>query len=226
MAVTFCIVTYNRPDKLPSAVDAALMSDIGVSVTVIDNSLDHYAQGLVDDRATVITLPHNAGLGPALNLAYSLYDDYLVVGNDDLAVHPHTVRELVEHAEQFPSYKLLFGDHDDDGWFSLYLLRKQTFLELGGYDPAIVPVYYDDLDLLYRLRLLGYEPVTVHAATYDHVKNGHLKVLDPVQRELHERQFRRNEEYYKGKWGGHKFEERYTKPFNGGRPVVPPLIKE
>lgn len=231
MDVRLCITTMNRPAELVKAVEAAFGSDIELAdVVVIDNSTEHYAAQVLqpreDDRLSIITLPHNAGLGPALNLAFALYDDYLICQNDDVAVHPHAIRELVEHAEQFPSYKLLYGNHDDESMFSLFLLRKQAYLEVGGWDPAIWPIYYDDIDVLYKLRLLGYEPVTIHAATYDHVKNGTIKAFDAARKELHDRQFARNEALYQLKWGGLKFNERFTLPFNGGRAVVPPLIKE
>jgi GT2 family glycosyltransferase len=225
--VRLCITTYNRPAELVTCVDAGLRSDIELAgITVVDNSPAHYAQGLVGDRATVVTLPENIGFGPSINLFYAMYDDYIVYANDDVVVHPHSVRELVEHAERFPSYKLLYGNHDGEGMWSLFLLRKQAFLEAGPFDPAIWPLYYEDIDMLYRLRLLGYEPVTVHAATYGHIKNGTIKAFDVKRRILHERQFSRNEAYYRDKWGGLKFAETFTLPFNGGRPKVPPLITE
>jgi GT2 family glycosyltransferase len=226
MNLRYCITTMNRPVELQQAVDAALQSDIPLDgVVVIDNSSEHYAQQLVGDRATIITLPHNAGLGPALNLCFALYSDFIVCANDDLMVLPHSVRRLVEEATAHPETALFYGAHDGESMFSLFLLRKQAFLEVGGFDPAIWPVYYDDLDLLYRLKLVGYTPVTVQDATYSHVKNGTIKALDPARRALHDRQFARNEAYYRAKWGGLKFEETFTVPFGGQRPSVPPFVE-
>lgn len=230
MDIRFCITTYNRPQELVACVRSALASDIGLTgITVIDNSQAHYAMPMLRDdypQVTVVTLPASAGFGPSINLLYAMYDDYIVYANDDVVVHPQSVRELVEHAERFPSYKLLYGNHDGEGMFSFFLLKKQAFLEVGGFDPAIWPLYYEDIDFLYRFRLLGYEPVTVHAATYGHIKNATIKAFDVRRRDLHERQFHRNEAYYGAKWGGLKFEERFTMPFDGLKPFVPPLIRE
>lgn len=232
MNIRLCLTTMNRPAELVKAVGAALASDIPVRVTVIDNSTEHYAGNVLpyDTRLDIITLPHNAGLGAAINLAFALYDDYLIVGNDDIEVQPHTLRALVEAAEYQPEYSLFFGnceaDPDLSGGFSLFLLRKQAFLEVGGFDPAIWPIYYDDIDILRRLALLGHAPVTVRGAAYSHLKNATINAFDWKRRELHDRQFARNEAYYRAKWGGLKFEETFSQPFNGGRPRVPPLIKE
>lgn len=227
MEINFCITTFNRPDQLEHAVEAALASDLRpTTVTVIDNSPGHYARPLVGHLATVIELPRNIGWGQSINLAFALYDDYVICCNDDLAVHRHTVGELVGSAEDLPNAALFYGNHNGESMWALFLLRKRAFLEAGPLDPAIWPFYYDDIDILYRLRLLGYAPTTVYPATYDHIHNGVLKALNADQRALHERRFRRNEQYYVAKWGGLKFEETYTTPFNGGRPSVPPFVKE
>jgi GT2 family glycosyltransferase len=226
METRLLITTYNRPDELVRAVDAAWASDQPLAeVVVIDNSPEHYAHTLLLGKATVITLPHAAGLGPCLNLAFALYDDYLICSNDDLTVRPQALRALVEAAERQPADALFYGSHNGEDMWSLFLLRKQAFLETGGFDPAIWPLYYDDIDMLYRLKLLGYTPVTVREAVYDHVHNGTIKVFDAKRKDLHDRQFYRNEAFYKTKWGGLKFEERFTQPFDGKRPTVPPLIK-
>lgn len=230
MNVHLCITTYNRPAELKQCVEAALRSDTELtSITVLDNSTEHYAAEVLGDDAyldvSVITVPRNIGWGAALNVFFALYDDYIVCCNDDLAVHSHTIRELVDSAQDFPDDALFYGAHDGESMWSLFLLRKQAYLEMGPFDPAIWPFYYDDIDALYRLKLLGYSPVTVYPATYDHVKNGTLKAFDPERKALHERQFSRNEAYYRAKWGGLKFQETYTRPFNGERPQVPPLIK-
>jgi len=226
MNVQLVITTMNRPAELVKAVEAALLSDLPLAgITVIDNSPDNYAQGLVGDTAFVITLPHAAGLGPCLNLAFALYDDYLICQNDDVVVHTSTLRALVDAADGQPENSLFYGNHDDESMFSLFLLRKQAFLEVGGFDPSIWPIYYDDIDFLRRFTLLGYSPVTVASAVYGHVKNATINAFDAPRRELHDRQFARNEEYYRLKWGGLKFKETFVTPFNGERPVVSPLIK-
>ncbi len=227
MSVQLVITTLNRPAELTKAVEAAFRSDIELAgITIIDNSSEHYASDLYGDlkAVDVITLPHAAGLGPCLNLAFALYNDHLICQNDDVAVQAHTLRALVEAAESQPGSALFYANHDDESMFSLFLLRKQAFLEVGGFDPAIVPLFYEDIDILYRLALLGYAPTTVREATYEHVKNGTIKAFDLQRKELHDRQFARNEAYYRTKWGGLKFEEKFKVPFNGERPVVPSLV--
>ncbi len=231
--INLVITTYNRPRELVQCVGAALQSDVGLSITVVDNSPQHYAEEMLyrgrfaDYKSIrIVTLPRAIGWGPSINLAYALYDDYTICCNDDVAVHPHTIRCITQAADDYRAGALFYGAHDGDSMWSLFLLRKQAFLEMGPLDPAFYPLHYEDIDAIRRLHLLGYEPTTVYTATYDHVKNGTIKAFSADEKELFDRQFDRNERYFHDKWGGYKFQERHTAPFNGERPRVPTLIKE
>lgn len=216
MNVRLCMPTYNRPDELSHAVDAALRSDIALEVVVVDNSVEHYAQALVGDVATVITLPVSAGLASTWNLVFSMYEDHIVMINDDVAVHTHTVRAMVERAEKEKNSVLFFGAYDE---FACFLLRRCAYLDVGPFDPVFRPIYYEDIDMLYRLKLRGYLPVTIFEATFDHVKNATLKALSHDEEVRHWDQFHRNEHYYREKWGGLRDEERFVLPFNGAKPT-------
>jgi GT2 family glycosyltransferase len=49
-----------------------------------------------------------------------------------------------------------------------YLCRRQTFLDLGGYDEALVPFLWEDVDLGYRAWRRGLATVTVPEAVCHH----------------------------------------------------------
>lgn len=223
MKVHYCLPTYNQPQMLRRAVEAALASDIALaSVTVVDLSRDHYAarelEGL--DGVTLITMPHNIGLGATWNLFYALYDDYLVIGNDDVIVEPGTLRIMAEAAER-STEALFFGFKDK---FSFFLLKKQAYLEAGAFDPVFWPIYWEDVCMKYRLRLLGYTPVEVPEARFEHEHSQSMKALDPVATELFWKRFKRNQAYYEEKWGGTRDHETYAIPFGGRRARVPAKI--
>jgi GT2 family glycosyltransferase len=212
MSVRLCLTTMNRPELLVRAVDAALKSDIPLDITVIDNSPEHYAEALVGDRATVLTMPVNIGLPRAVNLFFALYSDYIIISNDDIAVDPHTIRAMVEAAEARPDDALFF---EVEAHFSFFLLKKWAFLAAGPVDTAFWPLYYDDCCLAYRLKLLGLLPVVVTAATLHHEQSATLKAYDEAGRLQHDENFLRNQAYYVKKWGGLPGHETFTLPFDG-----------
>jgi len=223
MSVHYCLPTYNQPRMLKRAVVAALGSDIELAgITVIDLSPEHYAQGVLAGLAgvTVLTMPVNIGLASCWNLLYALHDDYFVIGNDDVIVEPDTLREMVTAAKQSPE-ALFFGFKDE---FSFFLLKKSAYLRAGPFDPAFWPIYWEDVCMNYRLRLLGYTPVVVSAARFEHEHSRSLHSLDTPATELFWRRFTRNQNYYEDKWGGPRDQEQHRLPFGGEPPRVPPFV--
>lgn len=223
MKVHFCLPTYNQPQLLRRTVEAALASDIEIAtVTVVDLSREHYAAGLLEglDGVTVLTMPSNIGLGATWNLFFALYDDYIVIGNDDVIVEPGTLRTMVTAAER--STEALFFGYKDQ--FSFFLLKKQAYLEAGPFDPVFWPIYWEDVCMGYRLQLLGYTSVEVADARFEHEHSRSMKALDPVATELFWQRFKRNQAYYETKWGGTRGEETYAIPFGGVRATAPAKI--
>lgn len=223
MKVHYCLPTYNQPQLLRRAVEAALASDIELAeVTVVDLSPEHYAAGLLAglERVEVITMPHNIGLGATWNLFYALHEDWIVIGNDDVIVETGTLRAMVEAAER-STEALFFGFKDK---FSFFLLKKQAYLEAGPFDPVFWPIYWEDVCMGYRLRLLGYTPVDVPEARFEHEHSQSMKALDPAATELFWTRFKRNQAYYEAKWGGPRDEETFAVPFGGLRVSAPAKV--
>ena len=223
MSVHYCLPTYNQPQLLRRAVEAALRSDIELAgITVIDLSPSHYAQEVLDglEGVTVGTMPENIGLAACWNLLYALYNDYIVIGNDDVIVEPDTLREMVEAAAQSPE-ALFFGFKDE---FSFFLLKKAAYLQAGPFDPAFWPIYWEDVCMAYRLRLLGYTPVVVPTARFEHEHSRSLNTLEGAATERFWQRFKRNQAYYEDKWGGPRNQETYKIPFNGAPPRIPTFV--
>lgn len=223
MKLRYCLPTYNQPHMLRRAVEAALQSDVVLDgVTVVDLSPEHYAAEVLNglEDVTVLTMPTNIGLGACWNLFYALYDDYFVIGNDDVIVEPQTIRELVLAAAQSPE-ALFFGYKDQ---FSFFLLKKPAYLQAGPFDPAFWPIYWEDVCMSHRLQLLGYTPVTVDAARFEHEHSRSLNALeDPAAKATFWNRFKRNQAYYEDKWGGTRGQETHRLPFNGEPARVPPF---
>jgi GT2 family glycosyltransferase len=223
MSVRYCLPTYNQPLLLRRAVEAALRSDCDLAgVTVIDLSPEHYAEEVLFglDGVTVGTMPENIGLGATWNLFYALYQDHIVIGNDDVIVESGTLREMVTAAEQSPEV-LFFGCKDE---FSFFLLKKAAYLQAGPFDPAFWPIYWEDVCMGYRLKLLGYTPVVVPTARFEHEHSRSMKSIETAATERFWNRFKRNQAYYEAKWGGPRDHETFKIPFNGEPPRVPPYV--
>lgn len=82
---------------------------------------------------------------------------------------------------------LRFRRRIDYGSAACLLLRRSDFLELGGFDPAFVPAYCEDVDLLLRLRTLGCDVVYEPRSLVIHVRFGSSGLDEGVASRLVER---------------------------------------
>jgi O-antigen biosynthesis protein len=53
-----------------------------------------------------------------------------------------------------------------------FAVRKPIFLELGGFDPRFSPAYYEDVDLCFGVRSLGYRVVVQPESVVTHLEGG------------------------------------------------------
>ena len=223
MNVHYCLPTYNQPKLLRRAVEAAMQSDIELAgITVIDLSPEHYAQEILEGLPGVMvgTMPTNIGLAACWNLLFAMYNDYIIIGNDDVIVEPGTLREMVT-AAQASKEALFFGFKDE---FSFFLLKKAAFLQAGPFDPAFWPIYWEDVCMGYRLSRLGYTPVVVESARFEHEHSRSLNSLKGEATDRFWKRFKRNQAYYEDKWGGPRGAETFTVPFDGQPARVPPFL--
>ena len=51
------------------------------------------------------------------------------------------------------------------------LIRRQLFLDLGGFDELYLPAYYEDVDLAFKVRSAGYKVYFQPAARVIHIEN-------------------------------------------------------
>lgn len=220
--IRYALSTFNRPDILRQCIQAAYDSTLVPNeVIVIDNSPEQYATGVLLDMLTkyknLYVLPQstNIGLSGSWNWYMENYNDYLLFPNDDVIVHPHTIEAMYKAAETNPKEVLFFGLKDA---FSFYLLKKIGWETVGGFDPAFHPIYFDDNDMAYKLKLAGWNPIIVPEATFEHLHGGSssLKAYSQKEMEDHHQRFQRNQNYYIRKWGGIPGQETYVTAFNKG----------
>ena len=149
-------------------------------------------------------------------LAASATDDHLLVINPDTHAAPAMLSHLlrtaadpsigIAEARQIPlehpkSYDRWAGD---TSWASgcCVLIRERVFRQVGGFDPENFPLYCEDVDLSWRVRLAGFRVVYVPKATIFHdkrISNGGAIVVSDTER-------------YHSAFGGLMLARRYGRP--------------
>lgn len=166
------------------------------------------------DNVAIIEADHNFGTVKTYNYALENFDDYIIIANDDIRFGPHTIQRLVMGAVDNPDKLVVFGQYA----FSCFLIRRRALEVVGRFDDKnFYPIYFDDNDYAYRMKLLGHTPLDIPNLDYHHEEGGSatLKVKSAKEMEAHHNSFKALAERYERKWGGPPGHERYTQPFNG-----------
>lgn len=84
--------------------------------------------------------------------------------------------------------------------FSCFAMKPSAFLKHGDFDTNYRPAYFEDNDYHARIVLAGGSAECCHAAQFDHLGSGTVK-LDPDMAVHVRAWFEKNREYFKRKWG-------------------------
>lgn len=216
--INFCLPTYRSFEHCRNAILAAKQSSLPPDrCTIIDNSGHNAIEPFVHDLSDVVIWPqaYNLGVAQSFNVFMSTLDDDIIIANDDVFVHEHTIEALINAAHNNPRDIFFAGSGHSGNAFSLFLLKKKGWLEIGPFDKRFYPGYFEDNDYAYRMRLKGYSIIAVENATYDHIGSSTIKTYNQEMMQQHHHDFNRNAQYYLSKWGGKPTEEKYTEEFAG-----------
>lgn len=219
----YCIPTYKSFDLCARGIEAAMSGSIKPDqIIVIDNSGNgagaDYLYPLYEKyKGSLIIWPqtYNIGVAKAWNLFLKTIDqNYIIIANDDVAVHEHTLAHFKIVARQ-NKRAMLTAEGMLGNAYSLFLLPQAIYREIGEFDERFSPAYFEDNDYDYRRRLLGIDFISVTGATYSHDVSSTLKRYSPEEMNNHHNNFRRNQAYYISKWGGLPGNELYQESFGG-----------
>lgn len=165
----------------------------------------------------------------AIKLVFDLGYDYCIVPNLDIELHNGCLDTLVEFAEhnkglvyspycinhpelEVPkkTYLVRPEGHLDWNTFACFMVRKE-FLDMGGFDENFIPCYAEDVDMGYRMQLLGKKHWCVRDAEFSHylaisISLGATDILKEKESNA--------EKYFEYKWGGRARSQIYKTPFN------------
>lgn len=166
------------------------------------------------------------------------FDNVLIL-NNDIVLHPESVKLLIARFKQDKEKKLAIvscmdvkGECEqplavlhldvthkntiaeaENPHFSAFMINKNTFDKVGEFDARFFPAYFEDNDYHYRINLIGMKAIVLPTAMFYHYGSGtqNEALIFPV---VNGDKFDRNREYYKSKWGGVPGQETYETPFN------------
>lgn len=133
----------------------------------------------------------------------------LVIANDDVVFAPGSLAALAQQAYYNRDAAIILTTAS----YSCFAWNLTNSLPVGLFDEAFFPAYFEDCDYDYRLKLAGkpalHTPIVVH-----HVGSQTIAQYSEAEMEKrHHQFFRRNQNYYRAKWGGGPGEETNTRPF-------------
>lgn len=198
--IVLAVPTYRAFDCLKECIQSAFDGELAPDcVLIIDNSGGRaYPYIQTFDRIVYLPMPYNLGVARSWNLAFSLFgNETLIISNDDVRFHKDTIRVMVEHKD---AADFIYPTIKPENMFSLFLMSYYTWLHVGPFDQNFYPAYFEDNDYHRRMKLHGVRELCVNT-TYSHVGSATIKTYTPEEMEFHHESFRRNERYYKQKWG-------------------------
>ena len=222
--VCICIPTLNQYHLLNVCLDSAergtLVPDYYI---IIDNGLQYNTIHDYENKKIVIKPSNNLGVAKSWNHLIKDYSDgennILIICNDDIEFHTDTIEKLVNvYYENMEDDSIgIFGPKGQGGClYSCFILNKNTFKNLGEFDEAFFPAYFEDCDYSYRMILAEKKVLLIEDCGYIHHHSSTIKSYSLPQMESHHTTFLNNKNYYLSKWGGEPLFETYKTPFNRG----------
>jgi GT2 family glycosyltransferase len=164
--------------------------------------------------------PENVGCGPAMNIGLRAIGeeglDYIIVLSPAALFH-NSVQDFVdiieerERKEQNYCY-LTIGSYQTD--LHAFATMKRCVEKVGLYDENFYPVYYDDTDYIYRMKLAGVAKTVI----YDKIRICQGLGMGVGRDKRIFAHYWANtghiQDYYVRKWGGPPASETFETPFN------------
>ena len=195
-------------DELLVVVNAATKQPV---VDVITNAVD--ANGSVS-RVTFSLPSHNLGCGGSWNhiIRHRPAGPWWLIVNADITFGPGDLARLDDAmTDNTPAIRTVFQ-------FGAFGINTACVDEVGWFDENFHPMYYEDRDFEYRMKLAGVPYVHLESGT-KHDTSSTIN-SDHSFHSRNRQTFQSNAEYYTAKWGSHPYSERFKIPFNDGRQVV------
>ena len=157
----------------------------------------------------------NKGIKEARDEGCDLY----IISNLDVILNKDTIDELVkiEDLMLWSPYEVRTTDgavvsYQTNGFlsFSFFAIKPECIDKVGYFDEAFKPLYWEDVDYSYRMKLQGLRYEGVPTCSFKHygssaINDAKIDIMPS---------YVENMKYYISKWGGGRGQEVFKTPFN------------
>lgn len=226
--VLYGIPTFTEFDHCRKAIEGIINSSTRVpdKIVIVDNSEDESgANALTDltqkypEKVHIVIRRENILAGAWNDIMCFDNHDYVIIANDDVFPHPHSIEALVNAAENNPKIAMWNGSGHSGNSYSFFLLRQWAYGIVGSFDENFKPAYFEDNDYDWRIKCAGLIREEVQNATFDHVGSATMKSMRDERLVKHHKSFVEAGRYYRRKWGGKPGEEQWKSGFERVLPL-------
>jgi GT2 family glycosyltransferase len=181
----------------------------GINIHIVDNG----NQGIKDDFSNhsnihIYEPKNNIGVAASWNfLCNKIFEQkkYALILNDDIYCGYGT--DVVIRAIENSKIGITQSFHN----FSVLLLSKVLYENIGSFDEIFYPAYYEDSDYIYRVKLKGLLHEIDASLNPEIAHRSMTQEKDPA---LVNQAMQNNRIRYIDKWGGSPLLEKYITPYN------------
>lgn len=181
-----------------------------VKIMIIDNGEGF--DGLYNPNPDKISImkrkpQNNLGVAGSWNLGLRKIfqekeNEYAIVMNDDIEFM-EKLDNILSTVESNPEYGVYLSQ---ENW-AFFVIRRETFIEVGEFDEEFYPGYFEDDDYEYRL-FLAKKRIYRIEAKINHVGSESIRRFPSLNS-----QFLNNQGRYVEKWGGLPRNEEFKTPY-------------
>jgi GT2 family glycosyltransferase len=184
-----------------------------------------------DNDVNILARAWNKGI----RLAFERGADYCLVINLDLLFHPKFLDNLIAFAQSHPeaiAWSGMLGTEKDVLQavpvgtevfpvvsFCAFLIDRRLLEAVGPFDEQFSPAYFEDSDMVYRIKLRGLKLLTTASALFHHFESVTLQSAIFKTEFQYVKTFsdsvKINEARFVRKWGGVPGSEQYQVPYDG-----------
>lgn len=212
------IPVLNRPDLLRSCL-RSIDTEVGRLIIIDNSGTGEMGDAAMDElplttNLVIVDAPHNLGVAASWNLIIRSTVDapwWCIVGADTRFGRGDLETLAGAMLTDEPAVRCLFR-------FGAFGINLEAVRKVGWFDENFHPIYCEDADYEYRLRLAGYPDRDIPTSMTEHAEGGSVTYRsDPELAARNRATYPSNVDYYRRKWGGSlRGGEAFATPFNRG----------
>lgn len=204
------IPTVNRADLLLPALEKYVWDFPNTDIHVYDNGVQNIPT-LIGEKEIQVHggTGENIGVAASWNfMLHKIYEkhEYAIILNDDVYLgKTEYVTDLI--ISQNSRHGILLSPMD----WCVFLMPRETFERVGEFDEKFFPAYYEDSDMMYRMRLMGLSIMKLPSLIPEVYRSSQTLEKEP---ERYHMSHHKNRKVYESKWGGPPGQEKFRTAFN------------